>query len=188
MLVASLELSAIEYKYFQGDVTKFKKGTTHLYQVRGITVGRGGEKYVKKYVGQLVKMLCYIKKKKIVKIKSVEVLSKAKDKSNNLTVVELQKLYKSNRSFAIEKYRGKLLTLRATATSITVKDAWKYQIALHGTAGKILIYKTTLPEDLRKALFAMGNEKRGQRNIIFKAKWVSNQGDTLLFREVDEIK
>lgn len=181
-------LNAKEYKLFTGEVTEYKKGATRLYQVRGLTVARGGERYVRKYVGQVVKLLCLIKANKIVRIKSVEHLGKSRDKSQFMTLQELRRMYKSNRSSTIEKYRNRELRIRSAITSISVKNAQQYQISLEGSQGRILIDKFELDADLRKRLFALNEVRNGRKGVTFVGKWFGNQGDILLFREIRKIK
>lgn len=184
MLFLSTYAYAEDYKTYTGDITLFNKGATRLYQFRGITIGRGGVKYVSRYVGQKVKMVCYIKNNKIVKIKSVEPLGKGTDKSQSLTITELFKLYQNSRSSTIKKYRDRPITIQAEVTSISVKSAQQYQLQLNGVYGRIHVDKFQLPAELRKALFALNEKKGGKRNLRFTGKWYGNQGSTLLFKDV----
>lgn len=180
--------SAIEYHTYTGEVTEYKKSATRMYKVNGLTVSRGGERFVKPYVGQIIKLMCYIKANKIVRIKSSEVVGKAQSKLNGMSVTELRRAFKTSSSDTIQKYRGKEITYTAVATAIGSRGAFGYMITLQNGIGRIFISQIDLPRNLHSALFALKNSRSGGRNITFKGKWEGNQGDTLLFRNISSIR
>ncbi|MCH2208424.1 MAG: hypothetical protein MK132_21495 [Lentisphaerales bacterium] len=188
MFVMVLGTFAVEYRTFKGEVSEFKKGVTRLYKVNGISVGRGAERYVRDYIGKVVELVCVIKNNKIVRIKSSKPVGFGADKTSNISLVELSRMYTSNRSETVKKYRDREITISATITSISVKSAQQYQLSLSGSLGRIHIDKFELPETLRKSLFAQNELKNGRKNVTFKGKWVGNQGTTLIFREITSIR
>ena len=185
---AMFNVSAIDYRSYTGEVTEYKRSATRMYKVNGLTVARGGEKFVKPYVGQIIKLTCYIKANKIVRIKNSEVVGKAKSKLQGMSVLELRRAYKTSSSETISKYRGKEISYTASATAIGSKGSLGYMITLDNGLGRIYISQVDLPRDLHGKLFALKESKSGGRRITFKGKWSGNQGDILLFREISSIR
>jgi hypothetical protein len=131
-------------------------------------------------------MVCYIKNKKTVRIRSVKSLGKAVP-SETIDFMRFRDDYKSNRSQTVETHRNKTHKFTATATSINSKSAFQYSIVLEKGLGRIYINKTELPEALSTLLWANREKLNTRVRLSFTGKWLGNSIDVVLFSGITKI-
>ena len=170
-----------------GEVEVSKIKATTIYRINGISIARGSVKHVKKHVGNEVSINCVIKKNRIVRIKSVYLtkLGNPKELKTHLDISRLERTYLSEPSKTITNYRNKSMIFSGLATGIRNYTAAEYQVNILNGKGKIIIPKAKLPQDIRKKLWS---SKGYSMNVEFKGKWVSNEANSFLFKEIDYIK
>ena len=96
--------------------------------------------------------------------------------------------YKSDPGPTIKKYRDKVVTWSANATSID-KDgiAGRYRISLGNRVGRVIFKKGEIPEELFKLLWANRRIQKSKVPIKFKAVWKSNRSETFYFYDIKDI-
>ncbi|MCH2209511.1 MAG: hypothetical protein MK132_27125 [Lentisphaerales bacterium] len=179
----SLNINAEVVTTKKGYVTKTMINATPKYRIDGLLVSRGSVFHIKDFVEYYVRATCVIVKDKIVRIKSIEVLSKEKDRKI-ASFIELCREYKSNRSEVIIKYRNKPLSLSAQVSSINLQGG-VYVIGLEGK-GRLYIDEVDMPKDINEILW-QNRSKRKATKINFTAEWCGNQVGLLFFKNMTEL-
>lgn len=180
----SLNINAEVVTTKKGYVTKTMINATPKYRIDGLLVSRGSVFHIKDFVEYYVRATCVIVKDKIVRIKSIEVLSKEKDRKIT-TFIELCREYKSNRSEVIMNYRNKPLSLSAQVSSINLQGG-VYVIGLDEGKGRLYIDEVDMPKDICEILW-QNRSKRKVTKINFTAEWCSNQVGLLFFKNMTEL-